>query len=75
MVGARVGEAGHAELADAAQSLEFGGVEQAEQQRIDRPVQPEGDHVVHRVADDLLGHGSTIYYGASRHAGYNLSGH
>ena len=47
----------HPELADAAQALELGGVDQPEQQRVRRPVQPEGDHVVDRVADDLLGHG------------------
>ena len=56
VVGAGVGEAGQAELADAAQPLELGGVEQAEQQRVRRPLRAEGDHVVDRVADDLFGH-------------------
>ena len=36
MVGARVGQVGHTELADAAEALELGGVEQTKQQRVGR---------------------------------------
>jgi hypothetical protein len=56
MVGAGVGQVGHAELADASEALEFGGVEQAKQECIGRTFHPKRDHIVNRVADDLLGH-------------------
>jgi len=58
VIGAGIGQARHAELADAPQPLELGGVEQAEKQPIRRPLSAEGDHVMNRVADDLLGHTS-----------------
>ena len=45
-----------AKLADTAQSLELGRVDEAKEQRIRRPVQPEGNDIMNRVADDFLGH-------------------
>jgi hypothetical protein len=56
VVGAGVGQVGHAELPDPAQALELCGVQEAEQQRVGRAVRAERDDVVHRVADDLLRH-------------------
>ena len=54
MIRARIRQRRHAELADAAQALELGAVEQLEQQRIGRPFQAERDHVMHRISDDLF---------------------
>src|SRR3954463_4468960 len=54
MVSPGISERRHAELADATQALELDAVEQAEEEGIDSAVEPERDHVVHRIADDLL---------------------
>src|SRR6266567_9259550 len=47
----------HPQLPDSPQSLELPGVEQSEEQAVERPLDLERDHVVHRVANDLLRHG------------------
>src|SRR4051794_37212042 len=66
--GPRIGQVRHAELEDPPQSLELRGVEEFEEQRVERLLDLERDHVVHRVANDLLRHGR--YYvqaGIGRH--------
>lgn len=54
VIGAGIGEGGHAELANAAKALHLDGVEQSKEQAIDRPLQAEGDDIMNRVADDLF---------------------
>jgi hypothetical protein len=55
----------HAQLEDPPQSLELRGVEESEEQRVERLVDLERDHVVDRVANDLLGHGGIMFKLAS----------
>jgi len=56
MIGPRIGEAGEAELADAAESLDLGGVEKAEEESFERAVRAKDNDVVDGIADDFLGH-------------------
>src|SRR5438067_2962563 len=55
--GPRIGQVRHPQLQDSPQSLELPGVEQSEEQAVKRLLDLERDHVVHRVANDLLRHG------------------
>jgi hypothetical protein len=54
MIRPRICQRRHAELPDAAEALELDAVEQSEEEGIDGPVEPERDHVVNGIADDLL---------------------
>lgn len=56
MIGAGIGHAGHAELADATQALKFSAVEQREQEPFDRIVAAQHDDIVNGISDDLFGH-------------------
>ena len=54
MLGARIGGEGHAELADAAQALEFGRVNQREQDLILARAGVEDDLVIDRIAEEFF---------------------
>jgi hypothetical protein len=54
VIGPGIRQRRHSQLPNAAQALKLDAVEQPKQQGIRGPVQPERDHIVHRVADDLL---------------------
>jgi hypothetical protein len=58
--GAGVGEVGHAELEDAAEALEFGGVEEGEEEGVEWGGGFEGDDVVDGIPNDLLRHGGNV---------------
>ena len=49
-------EGRHPELANATQALEFRAVDQVEQETVESAVGAEGDHIMHRIPNDFLGH-------------------
>ena len=60
MIGPGISKTGHAKLSDSPQALKLGRIEQPKKQGIDRALQLERDHIMHRVSDDLFRHESTI---------------
>jgi hypothetical protein len=65
MIGAGVGERRHAELADSAEALEFGGVGEGEEEALGRPFHAEGNDIMHGIADDFFGHGLILFHPAA----------